>query len=97
MAHLTSMLEQMLRARDGEGASTQPDEAPAAAQIPVAPINIGANTPTKQSLNPAGPIQIPVTMDLTDEDPHDCKFSNHERDDKWTALEDRLRAIEGND
>ncbi|XP_073263760.1 uncharacterized protein [Populus alba] len=62
---------------------------PAAAQIPVAPINIGANTPTKQS--PARPIQIPITLDLTNEDPHDFKFSNHEGDDKWTALEERLR------
>ncbi|XP_034903465.1 uncharacterized protein [Populus alba] len=95
VAHLTSMLEQILRARDGEGTSTQPNEAPAAAQIPVAPINIGANTPTKQS--PARPIQIPITLDLTNEDPHDFKFSNHEGDDKWTALEERLRAIEGND
>ena len=41
VAHLTSMLEQMLRARDGEGTSTQPDEAPPAAQIHVAPINAG--------------------------------------------------------
>ncbi|XP_073261622.1 uncharacterized protein [Populus alba] len=95
VAHLTSMLEQILRARDGEGTSTQPNEAPAAAQIPVAPINIGANTPTKQS--PARPIQIPITLDLTNEDPHDFKFSNHEGDDKWTALEERLRAIEGSD
>ena len=75
VAHLTSMLEQILRVRDGEGTSTQPNEAPAAAQIPVAPINIGANTPNKQNPNPARPIQIPVTMDLTDEDPHDGKFS----------------------
>ncbi|XP_034906448.2 uncharacterized protein [Populus alba] len=95
VAHLTSMLEQLLRARDGAGTSTQPNEAPAASQIPVAPINIGANTPTKQS--PARPIQIPITMDLTNKDPHDFKFSNHEGDDKWTALEERLRAIEGND
>ena len=36
-------------------------------------------------------------MDLTNEDPHDFKFSNHEGDDKWTALEERLREIEGND
>ncbi|XP_073260719.1 uncharacterized protein [Populus alba] len=95
VAHLTRMLEQILRARDGEGTSTQPNEAPAAAQIPVAPINIGANTPTKQS--PARPIQIPIIMDLTKEDAHDFKFSNYEGDDKWTALEERLRAIEGND
>ena len=31
VAHLTSMLEQLLRARDGEGTSAQPNEAPAAA------------------------------------------------------------------
>ena len=36
-------------------------------------------------------------MDLTNEDPHDVKVSNHERYDKWTALEERLRAVEGND
>ncbi|KAL3583079.1 hypothetical protein D5086_017411 [Populus alba] len=97
MAHLTSMLEQMLRARNGEGTATQPEEAPAAAQIPVVPINVGANTPNKQHPNPTRPIQIPITMDLTNKDPHDVKFSNHEGYDKWTALEERLRAVEGND
>ena len=59
VAHLTSMLEQILRARDGEGTSAQLDEAPAAAQIPVSPINMGANTPKKQNPNPTLPIQIP--------------------------------------
>jgi len=97
VAHLTSMLEQMLRARDGEGTSTQPDEAPLVAQIPVAPINTGANTPNKQHPNPTRPIQIPITMDLTKEDPHDVRFSNHEGYDKWTALEERLKEVEGND
>ena len=80
MAHLTSMLEQMLRAIDGEGMSTQPDEAPAAAQIPIAPINVGANTLNKQHLNPTRLIQIPI--DLTNEDPHDVRFSNHKCYDK---------------
>jgi len=97
VAHLTSLLEQMLRAKDGEGTSTQPDEAPAAAQIPVAPINVGANTPHKQHPNPTRPIQIPITMDLTNEDPQDVRFSDHVGYDKWTALEERLRAVEGND
>jgi membrane-associated HD superfamily phosphohydrolase len=86
VAHLTSMLEQILRAKDGEVTSTQPDEAPPVAQIPVAPINTGANTPNKQHPNPTRPIQIPITMDLTNEDPHDVRFSNHEGYDKWTAL-----------
>ena len=97
VAHVTSMSEQMLRARDGEGTSTQPDEAPAATQIHVAPINVGANTPNKQHPNPTWPIQIPITMDLTNEDTHDVKFSNHEGYDKWIALEERLREVEGND
>jgi len=97
VAHLTSLLEQMLRTKDGEGTSTQPDEAPAAAQIPVAPINVGANTPHKQHPNPTRPIQIPITMDLTNEDPQDVRFSDHVGYDKWTALEERLRAVEGND
>ena len=97
MAQLTSMLEQMLRARDREGTSTQPDEAPPAAQILVAPINIGANTQNKQHPNPTRPIQIPIKMDLTNEDPHDVGFSNHEGYDKWTVLENRLRVVEGND
>ena len=82
------MLEQILRARDGEGMSTQPDEAPAT-QIPIAPINMGANTLNKQHPNPTRLIQIPI--DLTNEDPHDVRFSNHEGYDKWTVLEERLR------
>ena len=31
---LTSLLEQLLKAKDGEGTSTQPDEAPPVAKIP---------------------------------------------------------------
>jgi hypothetical protein len=87
MAHLNSLLEQMLRARDGEATSTQPDEAPPAAQIPVAPQNTGANTPNKQHPDPTRPIQIPITMDLTTEDPQDVRFFDHVGYDKWTALE----------
>jgi hypothetical protein len=97
VAHLTSLLEQMLRARDGEGTFTKPGEAPPTTQIPVAPQNIGANTLNKQHYDPARPIQIPIAMDLTTEDPHDVKFSDHLGYDKWTAPEGRLRAIDGND
>jgi len=93
VAHLTSLLEQMLRAKDGEGMSTQPDKAPPTAQIPIAPINMGANTPHKQHPNPTRPIQIPITMDLTNEDPQDVRFSDHVGYDKWTALEERLRTL----
>jgi hypothetical protein len=82
VAHLTSLLEQMLRAKYGEGTSTQPDEAPPAAQISVAPINMGANTPYKQHPNPTRPIQIPITIDLTSKDPQDVRFSDHVGYDK---------------
>jgi hypothetical protein len=37
VARLTGLLEQLLRIRDGEGTSTQPDEAPPASKIPVTP------------------------------------------------------------
>ena len=36
-------------------------------------------------------------MDLTVEDPQDVRFSDHIGYDKWTALEERIRAVEGND
>ena len=52
VAHLTSLLKQMLRARDGEGMFSQPDEAPPTTQIPVAPQNIGANTLNKKHYDP---------------------------------------------
>jgi hypothetical protein len=72
----------MLRAKYGEGTSTQPDEAPPAAQISVAPINVVANTPYKQHPNPTRPIQIPITIDLTSKDPQDVRFSDHVGYDK---------------
>jgi hypothetical protein len=97
VAHLTSLLKKMLRARDGEGTSTKPDEAPPAAQIPAAPINARANIPNKHHPNPTQPIQIPITMDLTKEDPQDVRFSDRVGYDKWTTLEERLRVVEGND
>jgi hypothetical protein len=36
-------------------------------------------------------------MDLTNEDPQDVRFSDNIGYDKWIALEERLRAVEGND
>ena len=96
VARLASLLGKTLRARDGEGMSAQTDEAPLAVQSLVAPQNIGTSTP-KKHLDPTRPTQIPITMDLTAEDPQDVRFSDHMGYDKWTALEERLRAIEGND
>ena len=96
VARLTSLLEKALRTKDGEGTSAQTEEAPPAVQSPVAPQNLGTVTPTKH-LDPSRPIQIPITMDLTGEDQQDGRFSDHAGYDKWTALEERLRAIEGSD
>ena len=47
VARLTCLLEQLLRIRDGEGTSTQLDEAPPTAIIPLTSQNIGANTLNK--------------------------------------------------
>ena len=96
VARLTSLLEKALRTRDGEGTSTQTDDAPPGAQSPVVPQVIGRNSPKKRPES-IRPIQIPIIMDLTAEDPEDGRSSDHLGHDKWTALEERLKAIKGND
>ena len=96
VARLTSLLEKALRARDGERTSTQTNDAPPATQSHVVPQVIGTNSPKKRP-EPIRPIQIPITMDLTAEDPEDWRSSDQLGRDKWTALEERLRAVEGND
>ena len=68
VARLTNLLEKVLREKDGEGMSTQPGEAPPTIQSLGAPKNIGTSTP-KEHLDPTLPIQIPIMMDLTAEDP----------------------------
>ena len=76
--------------------SAQTDEAPPAVRSPLAPQIIGTSSPKKHPES-TRPIPIPITLELTDEDPQDARFSNHVGYDKWSALEERIRAVEGND
>jgi len=100
VARLTDLLEQLLRAKNGEGTSTQPPEGAPAAHIPQASQNQGANSANEQYFVPIAPIQpthSPITVDLTTERTPDNRSPSLMDHDKLFALEERLRAVEGND
>jgi hypothetical protein len=72
--------------------------------MPAAPFvftsqNLGANPSSfeQQFTTHVPPTQVPITVNLTTDDPHRMKFSKHVDYDKLTALEERLRAVEGAD
>ena len=104
ITRLTSLLEQALVSKFGEDTSTQPAVATPSVSIPAAPFvftsqNLGANPSSSEQQFTAHvpPAQVPVTVNLTIDDSHKMKFSKHVDYDKLTALEERLRAIEGAD
>ena len=61
------------------------------------PQNLGANPSSFEQQFTANvpPAQVPVTVNLATDDPHMMKFSKYVDYDKLTALEERLKAIEG--
>ncbi|XP_061951881.1 uncharacterized protein LOC133674685 [Populus nigra] len=70
VARLIDLLEQLLRAKNGEGTSAQPPEGEPVAHIPQASKNQGANSADEQHFVPITPIQPthpPITVDLTTE------------------------------
>jgi hypothetical protein len=100
VARLTDLLEQLLRAKNGEGTSTQQPEGAPAAHIPQTSQNQGANSANEQHFVPITPIQpthAPITMDLTTEGIPDNRSPSVMDQNKLFALEERLRAVEGND
>jgi hypothetical protein len=100
VARLTDLLEQLLRAKNGEGTSAQPPEGGPVAHIPQASQNQGANSADEQHFVPITPIQPthpPITVDLTTERIPDNRSPSLMYHDKLFALEERLRAVEGND
>jgi len=42
------------------------------------------------------PTQAQITINPTTKEPSDDRFTNPTGHDKWVALEERLRAVEGN-
>jgi len=100
VARLTDLLEQLLRAKNGEGTSTQQPEGAPAAHIPQTSQNQGANSANEQHFVPITPIQpthAPITVDLTTEGIPDNRSPSVMDQNKLFALEERLRAVEGND
>jgi hypothetical protein len=100
VVRLTDPLEQLLRAKNGEGRSAQPPAEASATHIPQASQNQGANSANEQHFVPIIPIQpthAPIIMDLTAEGTPDNRSTSLMDHDKLFALEERLRAVEGND
>jgi hypothetical protein len=104
ITRLTSLLEQTLVSKSGEDTSTQPAVATPSVSMPAAPFvftsqNLRANPFSfeQQFTTHVPPAQVSVTVNLTTDDPHRMKFSKHVDYDKLTALEERLRAVEGAD
>jgi hypothetical protein len=100
VARLTDLLEQLLRAKNGEGTSAQPPAEAPATHIPQASQNQGANLANEQHFVPITPIlptHAPIAVDLTAKGTPDNRSPNLMDQDKLFALEERLRAVEGND
>jgi len=100
LARLTDLLEQLLRTKNGEGTSAQQPEGAPTAHIPQASQNQGANSANEQHFVPITPIQpthAPITVDLIAEGTPDNRSLSLMYQDKLFALEERLRAVEGND
>ena len=106
VARLTSLLEQTLRSKSGEGTSSQPAFT---AQIPPMPPvifnlpNMGASGSSHEPqyathfpAQPIYPMRIPHADELTLEGSHKNKMIGDEGLEKWAALEERVRAVEGN-
>ena len=102
IARLTSLLEQALISKSGEGTSTQPAVATPSISMTSAPFvfppqNLGANPSSfeQQFIANILPAQVPITVNLTTDGLQRMKFSENVDYDKLTALEERLKAIEG--
>ncbi|XP_073259781.1 uncharacterized protein [Populus alba] len=93
-------LESRYQTKNGEGTSTQPPIGASTAHVLGVSQNLGADSITEQHFTPVIPTQPPqthVTVDLTADGPPDNRSTGFMNDDKISALEERLRAVEGND
>lgn len=106
VARLTSLLEQALRSKSGEGTSTQPAFT---TQIPLMPAtlfnpsNLGTSRISSESqyvthflTQPVYPMRIPKAVEPTLVESHHDKMVGDEGLEKWVALEERVRVVEGN-
>ena len=99
-ARLTDLLEQVLSSKNGKGIFAQPPVKTLSIHVLGTSQNLGADSTTEQHLVPIAPIpssQAPITMDLTTDKPPNNRSTDFVNYDKLSALEERLRAVEGND
>ena len=93
VARLTSLLEQALRPRVGEGTSSQQTFTPPPPPFvpPFEPQHAAHFAPTQSTQ----PMRIPHTV-LIEEEPQRNKIIEENGQEKLAALEERMKAIEGN-
>jgi len=99
VTRLTSLLEQALRDKSGKATLiTQPEDMHV---THFDPQNLGANRVSSEfqqamHFQPAYPMRIPFTIDSTEKESQKGRMVKEEGLEKWTALEKRIRAVEGN-
>jgi hypothetical protein len=92
VARMTNLLEQVLKAKNREGTSTQSIMGAPAAHIQGTSQNLGADSTAEQHFVPIDPIppsQAPITVDLTADGPPGNRSTNFINYDKLSALEER--------
>jgi len=101
VARLTSLLEQRFRNASGEGSSNWPAifvQPSATAQPEETLSELGQEPPYNPAfVHSIPPALAPVVIDPFTNESHNTKSSNDINQDKMTALEARIRAIEGVD
>jgi hypothetical protein len=98
VARLTSLLEQALRDKFGKATLIAQHE-PMFVN-PFNPQNMGANglsSDVQQAMHfqPAYPMRMPFTFDSTEKKSQKGKMVKEEGLEKWTALEERIKTVEG--
>jgi hypothetical protein len=99
VARLTSLLEQALRDKSGKATLiAQPEDMHV---THFNPQNLGANRVSSEfqqamHFQPAYPMRMPFTIDSTEKESQKYEMVKEEGLEKWTALEERIRIVEGN-
>jgi len=90
----------VLSSKNEKGIFAQPPVKTPSIHVPETSQNLGVDSTAEQYFVPIAPIplsQAPITMDLTADVPPGTRSINFVNYDKLSALEERLRVVEGND
>jgi hypothetical protein len=100
VARLTNLLEQVLSSKNEKGIFAQPPMITPSIHVLGTSQNLGTDSTAEQYFVPIALIpssQAPITMDLTADGPPGNRSTDFMNYDKLSALEERLRVVEGND